>query len=216
MNTVKKTDWTNYYSKKKSWFSIYTQKFTLDKIIEKFDIAVDKNGNLSIIELGGGNSCFAESFCKLRRVMNYDIIDNNELSIELFRKKKIENVKLNGYRLDLRQQLVDVTDKYDFVYSVGLIEHFIVEERTQVIKNHFQFCKKGGYVLITFPTPTLKYRFCRKIMELIGVWQFWDETPLKFEDIQSVLKEHGQVISVELNRKLFLSQLIVLVKKTIE
>ena len=33
----KNTDWTEYYQKKKSVFSTFTQKFTLDKIIDCID-----------------------------------------------------------------------------------------------------------------------------------------------------------------------------------
>ena len=108
---------------------------------------------------------------------------------------------------------IDITDKYDFVYSVGLIEHFDKEIQRNVIKNHFEMCKDGGYVLLTFPTPTLKYRVCRKIMEGIGVWQFYDEVPLFVDKIKDDLLFYGKIIDLRINRKLALTQSIVLIKK---
>ena len=50
-------------------------------------------------------------------------------------------------------------------------------------------------------------------MELLGLWQFWDEVPLKVCDIDEVLEEQGYIKSIELNKKLPLSQMVVVVEK---
>ena len=50
-------------------------------------------------------------------------------------------------------------------------------------------------------------------MELLYVWQFHDETPLLLEDIQNELNQYGSIILTDLNKKLFLTQRVVLVKK---
>lgn len=210
----KNTDWTEYYQKKKSVFSTFTQKFTLDKIIDCIDQSLCNE--FGIMELGGGNSCFAERICSERKVSVYNIIDNNELSVDLFKKQKLNTDSHTGFLINLTDKCENAVPGYDFVYSIGLIEHFSAEDRDTVIQNHFRYCKPGGHIMISFPTPTKKYRFWRKIMECLNVWMFWDEIPLRFEDISRSLEQDGEIIKVELNNKLFLTQTIVLVRKKYE
>ena len=215
-NSHKKTDWTEYYSGKKSFFSSFTQKYTMDKILSFYDQAISDAKNRHVMELGGGNSCFAESFCAARNIEQYDIADNNELAVELFEKKKLGRTAHAGFLLDLKEeprQNLDGEGSYDFVYSIGLIEHFSPRDREQVLKNHFLLCKEGGYILISFPTPTKKYIFWRRMMEFFHVWKFWDETPLRYENVSRILEKYGSVLSIELNKKLFLTQMLVLIKK---
>ena len=212
-----KTDWTTYYKKKKSFFSTFTQKYTLEMIYKFYKIAVyslseKEDSKYSVIELGGGNSCFADDLCKDKKIGSYDIIDNNELAVKLFEQQKLYAVQHKGLLMDLTKEITPY-EQYDFVYSIGLIEHFKESERNTVIKNHFNYCKDNGYILISFPTPTRKYRFWRKCMELGGVWQFWDEYPLKYEDIKRSIECLGDVLAVEINQKLFLTQMLVFMKK---
>ena len=212
------TDWNRYYSGKKSIFSTMTQRHTLKKILDAYDFATNKKeGRNNIIELGGGNSCFAYDICKQRDISRYDIVDNCELAVELFEKNQsIEADSKVGYLVDLTAENLELQSKYDFVYSIGLIEHFDQSQREQVLRNHFKYVKDDGIVFITFPTPTLKYRFFRKCMEILGVWQFYDEHPLTIDDVKAVLEECGNILSYEINRKLFLTQMCVAIKKSEE
>lgn len=206
------TDWTIYYKGKKSLFSKITQRFTLDIIVECIEKYVTKKA-VKILELGGGNSCFAEEICHRQRVAIYDIIDNNTLGVQLFNKKVLNTNKAFGRKMDLLDEEQTIEQKYDFVYSIGLIEHFGERDRNKIIERHFEYCGHEGYVLISFPTPTFKYRFFRKIMEFLGVWQFWDEYPLNYGDVKEKLIKYGTVKEVKLNGKLPLSQMMVVVHK---
>lgn len=210
MNPKKtRTDWTRYYKRKKSIFSTFTQKFTCEKILFYFDLLSQSATIHNVIELGGGNSCFANEFCRQRNITHYDIVDNNEFAVSLFEKQTLKCFSHKGILLNLTEELKP-NKAYDFVYSIGLIEHFNKEEREKIIKAHFRFCKRGGGVLISFPTPTLKYRFWRKILELSHLWQFHDETPIKYEDVKNIFEKCGRVVKVEMNKKLFLTQMMVL------
>jgi len=53
------------------------------------------------------------------------------------------------------------------------------------VQAHLDAAKLGGYILITFPTPTLLYRIIRKAAEILGVWKFHDERPLKAAEVIS-------------------------------
>lgn len=207
-----KTDWTKYYEKKKSWFSTFTQKYTLQKIMDAFDKYIKTDLDIRICEMGGGNSCFAGEICEEEFVCTYDIIDSNELAVRLFDELELNAKKHNGY---CRNLLIDNTGNadYDFVYSIGLIEHFRNEDIRTIISRHFEYCKWGGIVFITFPTPTKKYILVRKCMELLGVWQFHDEKPICYEEISDCFETHGVVLEHFINRKLPLTQEVVIVKK---
>lgn len=201
----KATDWTKYYSRKKSRVSSFTQKYTLNELMKYF------KDNVSVLELGGGNSCFAEDICNKKQLNRYDIIDNNELSVEMFNSINL-NTESKGYCINLLEK-AEFDNRYDVVFSVGLIEHFRGEAIDTIIGKHFEFCSEGGLVVITFPTPTLKYRVCRKMMELLGVWQFWDEKPLRIEDVEESFKKRGTVSTYYINRKLPLTQMVVVTEK---
>lgn len=202
------TDWTEYYLKPKSKFSTITQKFTLKKILFFIDKYMKYPAH--VVELGGGNSCFARDIIKKSKVPinSYSIIDNCDIAI-----KKFQDMQLKGqaYKLDLTCENVEhqVDKKYDFVYSIGVIEHFNKEDMEQVIKAHFNLCSKDGIVLISVPTPTLQYRFWRRCMELVHKWYFPDELPLKFEDIRECIEKYGMIQEKVINYRLPLTQLIV-------
>lgn len=207
---MKSTDWTQYYSKKKSIFSSLTQRIT-DKILISSIKRYLKEKDIKVLELGGGNSCFFNSICKSIKLKQYDIVDNCEFAVDLFNNIQ-QDVDHKGMLIDLLDDNMVCDTKYDFVYSVGLIEHFRGQDIDTIIQRHFDYCKDGGYVFISVPTPTRKYRIVRKIMEVLGVWQFWDEKPLKCVQIKDKIEKYGDIREAYINKKLPLTQLVVVAK----
>lgn len=203
------TNWTQYYSRPKSVFSTLTQKITLKKLSEYMNRYA--GSDLEVMELGGGNSCFAEKLMKRVDISEYSVIDNCAVAIEKFREMQLPG---NAYLTDLTKG--DITDEiqrqFDVVYSVGLIEHFRDRMIKKIIGAHFQLCKTGGLVVICVPTPTLQYRIVRKGMELAGKWGFPDEKPLKDEDLDDIINSYGSIVEKKINYRLPLTQLIYVVK----
>ena len=68
-------------------------------------------------------------------------------------------------------------------------------------------------MLITFSSSTKKYKIIRRFMEVFKVWQFYDEEPLEWEDVRETFGKNGKVLAHYINRKLPLSQMIVVVIK---
>lgn len=209
-----KTDWTAYYKQKKSWVSAYTQQFTLEKILYALGRYAGTGGQkgLRIAELGGGNSCFAKKLCEIKKVDAYDIVDSNALAVRLFNEMEIKAGTHKGIRHDLLNQEKDEgrLGNYDFVYSIGLIEHFRGEDIWTVINRHYDYCRPGGIVMVSFPTPTRKYIAVRKCMEALGAWQFHDEKPIRYGEVAGCFAAHGTVFENFVNRKLPLTQMVVI------
>lgn len=208
--TPEQTDWTAYYSKPKSKFSSATQKITQNLLTYYIKKYTDKS--LNIIELGGGNSCFAHGLMDHIDISNYSIIDNCEVAVEMFKKMHLPG---NAYVADLKaEHAVDnIPDVFNVVFSVGLIEHFNTQEIIQIIGTHFKLCEPGGIVVISVPTPTLQYCLVRRFMEVLRVWRFHDEKPLKEVELRPVIERYGKILETKINYRLPLTQLLLVAKK---
>lgn len=205
---IETTNWDAYYQKN-SGFTPITRTITCKKILailrEHYKRTV-----LSICELGGANSCIAPYLVDHLGIDTYHIIDNNAIGL-----RHLENFDLDT---KLTWEHADVFDHkpttvFDCVISIGLIEHFDVENTRKAIEAHFSYCKPGGLVLLTFPTPTLLYRSIRKGAEMVGRWSFPDERPLRFDEVLKTAKRHGDILHQSINWKIGLTQGILLVRR---
>ncbi len=177
------TDWDRYYDRPLATAKL-TRRYTahwLRAAIQKYS---DRRSPLSVIEFGGGNSCFFRSLVETLPIARYEIADLNEKSLQLFEQQasQVPSVGTAAYRVNL---LTDTPPLglADVVFSVGLVEHFNLEGTREVIQRHFSCVKEGGIVIITAPTPTWLYRMTRSAAEQIGVWQFPDERPLLADEM---------------------------------
>ena len=203
-----KTDWNNYYSKKRSLISIITQKIT--KRYLRRNLKEVSSDFPKAIELGGANSDFVTFFNTEYQVKEYDIIDNSKIGLG---KTSGVNKIINFNLTNNTDSIKELFGKYDLVVSFGLIEHFEGSTLKTIIDNHFLLCKTSGYILITFPTPTLQYRITRVIMERLNIWAFHDEKPILYNQVRTIFEKHGSVIFEGINYLLPLSQQVVLIKK---
>ncbi len=162
------------------------------------------------LEFGGANSKIAERFAKEFHLNELLIIDNNKYGLELT-KKDIKGDSLKTQLGDILK--TNVSKKYDLVYSVGLIEHFSTAGTKKCIKKHVDSTKSGGYVLLSFPTPTLQYKIVRFGLELLNLWRFSDERPLKISEVADELKKYGKIEKTTINYKLLSTQAVVLLQK---
>lgn len=165
------------------------------------------------MELGGGGSCFAEAlWADLgEAVKSYSIIDSCELAVRQFAAKGLPG---ESYLLDAsdEREVAAITWQYDFVYSVGLVEHFRGEDIDRLLRAHFSLCRTDGLVLISVPTPTRQYRLVRKTMELLGKWGFPDEEPLEARTLLPMVERYGTVLECRVNRRLPLTQMILVAR----
>ena len=209
---IKSTDWNNYYQKPFRASSI-TRKISEKKIIKLLDF-FNTADNPKILEFGGANSCFAEAISYRLEPTSYSVADNNSYGLSLFIKKhKTENI-FNAFELDiLNDAEVDNLESHDIVFSVGLIEHFNKINTARSIEAHFAACKRGGIVLITFPTPTFIYNKIRFLAEFTNKWDFPDERPLEFDEVNKVCSQFGEPLHQSINWLIGLTQGFVIYQK---
>ena len=115
--------------------------------------------------------------------------------------------------VDLLRALPENAEKADLVFSVGLIEHFSPLNTARMVRRHFELAKTGGLVILFFPTPTPLYRATRFCAELLRLWMFHDERPLRSAEVERVIAPYGHVVHRELIRANFLTQRIIVARK---
>ena len=208
------TDWDKYYDHQ-SAVSTLTRKITALKIGNIVDhiISIDKAWRPDrIIEIGGANSCFYDYIRDKYRPTQYLVIDSNEKGNDLLK------IRAGGDGI-LRVRNEDILDSAapravaDLVFSVGLIEHFDINGTQKAIETHLEMTNSGGYCVITFPTPTLLYKLARRVAEFLKLWIFWDERPLRFDEVVATVVQFADVVQTRINWPIIFTQGIVVAKK---
>lgn len=179
-----RTDWTRYYESVPAIARV-TRKYTERRLLE----AVRRAGLRGpvICEIGGGNSCFLEAVAREAMPEEYHVVDTDRLGLDLLRGRGavLHEASVLGLRMERRA---------DFVFSVGLIEHFDRDGTTRAVQAHFENAKPGGWVLMSFPCPTGLYRVTRAVLEALGLWRFPDERPLERGEIVAAATGQGEVV----------------------
>lgn len=197
------TDWDAYYRKPASTAAV-TRRISAAKILRTLAPHLAER-SVRICELGGGNSCFIDSFLRLANVIKYDVVDLNAHGVRLLQDRFPSDPRVSA-RVGDALEIEPGLGQYDIVYSVGLIEHFDPQGTAKCIDAHFCLCRPGGAVLVTFPTPTPPYNAIRKFAEILGIWRFPDERPLAFDEVVGVCSRHGTVTHCSINWAIGLTQ----------
>lgn len=140
-------------------------------------------------------------------------IDKEEFNEVSFREQSSNDTQLECNVEDILTQQPKGSASADLVFSIGLIEHFSRKDTAVMIKRHFEHCRPGGMVLISFPTPTFRYRVVRSLMENFNLWLFHDERPLQILEVASEMNRYGTKIDERLDSRMGLTQKIFLYKK---
>lgn len=103
---------------------------------EKVDEILNKESK--ILEIGTGSGKWLYYW----KDHNYSGIDYAEKQVEICHNRGLKNVIVGDTR-----KLPYEDNSFDFVYSLGVIEHF--PETQKAIEEHYRVCKPGGIILIT-------------------------------------------------------------------
>lgn len=211
--TIEATDWDRYYTSVPATARLtrkYTTSVLLD-VIRRYAPA-DEHPTISIVEIGGANSCFLDRILQEIRPASYDIVDTNQYGLSLLGRRLAP-----GLPVRLRNESVfgmtAAAPQPDLVFSVGLIEHFDAPNTRRAVLAHFDSVRPGGTVMMTFPTPTLLYRLSRGLLEAFHLWQFPDERPLSRDEVLGAVRERGQVLYQKTLWPLILTQHLIVARK---
>lgn len=202
---MEKTDWDLYYSRPN--LSAGFARRIVAAHLRKTLLPLIPHKNISIAELGGGDSSFARNLCDFFDPVRYTVYDSNETALEKFRSRNYPAGE--AVLCDLLAETILPQAQFDLVFSVGLIEHFSQEKTARLVKLHFSLVKPGGIVVLSFPTPTMLYRATRFCAEKLGLWRFPDERPLLFQEVRDSILPVGKILSRHLIRSNFLTQLLI-------
>ena len=78
--------------------------------------------------------------------------------------------------------------KFKFV-PAGSREGLFLLYKFKIKRYTFNVLKKGGILILGFPTPTFLYKITRKTSELLGLWIFHDERPLSIDEVLADVRE---------------------------
>ncbi len=225
--TPQATNWDDYYGRPFKTASI-TRKITekiLVSLIQQIFQKQFKNSpaqqSLSILEMGGANSCFVEGVMNQCQLSQYTVFDNNKVGLQKLKDRCLENEFLKGRSICaeeidlLKSKIPDIhREKFDMTFSVGLIEHFSPLETATMISRHFETTKPHGHIVLFFPTPTFLYKTTRWLAEKFGLWIFHDERPLTMNEVKNVLRTfEGKIIFEKINWPIILTQGIIVFEK---
>ncbi len=208
------TDWNTYY-KSVPFTAKLTRRYTtavLLRAIQNHCKPTAGSAGLSIVEIGGANSCFLDEIFRKIDCSSYDAIDTNQYGLTLLADRlgggnnrvRLHNQSVLALALDVQA---------DLVFSVGLVEHFDQRETREAVLAHFAPLRPGGIVIITFPTPTLLYRVTRRLIELLSMWKFPDERPLAGREVLTTVRGHADVLYEKTLWPLFLTQKLIVARK---
>ena len=164
---------------------------------------------VSILEIGGANSCFLDRILAEVRCARYDVVDTNRYGLSLLEARA-------GAMVHLHEQSVlalSLDREADVVFSVGLVEHFGPADTRAAVRAHFDVLRPGGTAIITFPTPTPLYRLARRFLEVTGMWKFPDERPLQPPEVIAALRDRADVLYQKTLWPLVLTQHLIVARK---
>jgi len=118
----------------------------------------ETNGKINrILEVGGGSGALSY-YLQERTSAQCTIVDNSDVALEyarlIFDKKNVNFIVANAQRLPLE------TGSFDFVHSVGLIEHFSDSDINSMVVEMARVLNKGGFLFLAVPnffSPDMLY-----------------------------------------------------------
>lgn len=196
-----KTDWDLYYERPYKAASV-TRGITARRLLRQIGRFAPPSPR--ICELGGANSCFFDTIQREIRPKEYHVVDNNRVGLERFRRRTEGMAGVFAHEQDVLKLTLE--ERFDVVFSVGLIEHFDTAGTAQAIDAHFKLLADGRIALISFPTPTFLYRAARRAAEACGAWVFHDERPLELQEVQQTAGRQGELLHHEVIWPIVLTQ----------
>lgn len=176
------------------WWESYYDELT--KSVNKIILADDLN---TILEAGSGSG---KATLLLNEKLNKTLLDISPVALEYAKhvanKFEVENINFvegNIFSMPFNN------NKFDFVWNIGVIEHYELDDIKSIIKEMVRVCNKSGIVAVGMPNfysgPILKARLL-KLLKFIPGYKLDTEKFYEISKIENIFKE----VSKELGRKI--------------
>src|SRR3989344_3583651 len=176
------------------WQKIWERRGMLDKVIDlgrsTYNIFFRRihrryiTRETRMLELGCGRASLSLSLApELKNLLGVDISD---VAVRQATEYALQHNIANARFVVDDCTKLNLQEKFDFVWSQGLIEHF--EDSTSVAREHYKALAPGGVALISVPYKysyhTLWYKSTRPTM----LRRFWPWTEQRFFDRKELLE----------------------------
>lgn len=177
-------NWDELWRKRKR---LYVYRNVLDAACRKFS----NLGEARVLEVGCGRGITLLELA--RRGAHVVGLDYSSEAISIcheFRKRDLppftDAVFVQGDAL----RLPFAAESFDFVYSIGLIEHF--EDPGLLLREQYRVLRPGGTLLVQVPQKYTVYTIIKKMMMRLGKWSYggW-ETQFSGRELSQLVEQAG-------------------------
>lgn len=119
------------------------------------NLTKESTTNKTLLELGCGNSRWLPYFAKEFKLMVWGLdytANGCEMSREINRRAGLPDQRITKGDLFDRPDIILGPDRFDYVYSTGLVEHFA--DTTAVIRACAKYLRPGGLMITFIPNTT--------------------------------------------------------------
>ena len=129
-----------------------------------------------VMEIGSGTGQISLQLAQAGRCVS--CLDTSRESLEFIRRCAAKlDVPVTTVCADATQPLPFQDEQFDCVWSSGLLEHFVAEERRAMLREWARVCR--GKLLNLVPNgSSLAYRAGKMLQERAGLWPYGLEMPL--------------------------------------
>lgn len=181
MQTPQATDWNRFWSKPASqqFAKISWSKSRILGVLEPFAVTGKK-----ALDAGCGSGFFSKYFCD--RGMSTLAADYSDSALEMAKISTAGQCRL--LRVDfLHEQLsVRLPERFDLIFSDGLLEHFPTEQQNIIIKNWASVLSDGGVMVTFVPNRYSPWELIRPLY-MPGI----EETPFVLKELVDVHERNG-------------------------
>ena len=140
-----------------------------------------------MLELGSGRASLSLSICK--EIKSLYGVDISDVALKQASASAVSLGVSNAKFIIGDCTKLNIDDKFDFVWSQGLIEHF--DDPTLVAREHYKALVPGGVVLISVPYKysyhTIWYKMSRpKLLRWLWLWEGTEQRFFNHKELSDV------------------------------
>jgi 2-polyprenyl-3-methyl-5-hydroxy-6-metoxy-1,4-benzoquinol methylase len=154
-----------------------------------------------VLEIGCGTG--VNSILMAASGAKVSVMDYSMEALEVV-KKLAGGVTLEYIHMDMFNS--DLENEFDIVHSEGVVEHYLMPRRQEVLDIHTKAARKGGKVLIIVPNARcVPYRIGKGIADRTGQWIYGNEYPYTERELVHRMKKSGLAYEKSLGGEFILS-----------